>query len=81
KVLKEKDSKDNKEFFLAQYSMKDLLDNQLVGSDGAAEKRNYVGKKLGIGDNNAKQFLYRMNRFGINRGDFNQVLQDYKRKD
>ena len=44
KVLIEKDSKENKEFFLAQYSMKDLLDNQLVGSDGAAEKRNYVGK-------------------------------------
>jgi len=55
--------------------MKDLLDNGLVGQGGSAAKRHVLGKILGIGDNNAKQFLYRVNRFKISKDDFFKALE------
>lgn len=54
--------------------MKDLLDNGLIGQEGSVEKRHALGKMLGVGDNNAKQFLYRVNRFKISKEDFLKAL-------
>lgn len=54
--------------------MKDLLDNGLVGQKGSVAKRHALGKILGVGDNNAKQFLYRVNRFKISKEDFSKAL-------
>ncbi|KUO60506.1 MAG: RNAse M5 [Gracilibacter sp. BRH_c7a] len=54
--------------------MEDLVDNGLVGQEGSAAKRHVLGKILGVGDNNAKQFLYRVNRFKISKDDFIKAL-------
>lgn len=61
--------------------IKDLLVNGLVGQEKSAEKRNALGRALGVGDNNAKQFLYRLNRFKISREDFLKALDSIERDD
>lgn len=55
--------------------MKDLLENRLIGQQGSAAKRHALGKILGIGDNNAKQFLFRINRFRISKEEFKNALE------
>lgn len=59
-----------------EFFFHDLLENDLVGREGAAEKRNVLGKKLGIGYANAKQFLQRLNGYGVTREEFVQALAD-----
>ena len=60
---------------------KDLLENGLAGQEGSVAKRHALGKILGVGDNNAKQFLYRVNRFKISKEDFFKALSLIERKD
>lgn len=62
-------------------SMQDLLDNGFVGKEGSAARRRAIGKLLGIGDTNAKQFIHRINRFGISRERFRQALTLMERED
>ena len=50
----------------------------IVGSMRANEYRIALGRKLGIGDSNAKQFLHRLNRFGISRELFFQAIEEVK---
>ncbi|HHV63761.1 MAG TPA: ribonuclease M5 [Peptococcaceae bacterium] len=57
-----------------EISMQDLLEHGLVGQAGSAGKRRALGKILGIGDTNAKQFLYRVNRFGLRKREFLEAL-------
>ncbi|ADY54555.1 RNAse M5 [Syntrophobotulus glycolicus DSM 8271] len=57
-----------------EYIMEDLLEARLAGCEGARERRNRVGAMLGLGDTNAKQFLFRLNRFRVNRADFQEAL-------
>lgn len=52
----------------------DLVRSGLVGLSDSAEKRRRVGRILGLGDANAKQFLHRLNRFRISREDFENAL-------
>lgn len=59
-----------------EFAFHDLLKNGLVGRAGAAEKRNIIGKLLGIGYANAKQFLQRLNGYGVTRDEFVQALAD-----
>lgn len=58
------------------FSMEDLLKAGLVGSANSAQYRLAVGRNLGIGDANAKQFLKRLNRFGISKEEFNQAVKE-----
>jgi ribonuclease M5 len=51
-------------------TLQDLVEAGLAGQPLAAEKRFALGRYLGIGDANAKQFLHRLNRFGISRVKF-----------
>jgi ribonuclease M5 len=57
------------------FLMKDLLDWGLAGQEGAAARRSALGKILGIGDTNAKQFLYRLNRYAFSREDLQAALK------
>lgn len=52
------------------FNMNDLVRTGLVGFPDSAEKRRRVGRILGLGDANAKQFLHRLNRFQISHEDF-----------
>ncbi|MHB8125041.1 MAG: ribonuclease M5 [Desulfitobacteriaceae bacterium] len=60
-------------------ALQDLAEAGLVGQPGAADKRSAVGRNLGIGDANAKQFLHRLNRFGINREKFWNSVKEVTR--
>jgi ribonuclease M5 len=57
-------------------TLQDLTAAGLSGQAGAAEKRAELGRILGIGDTNAKQFLHRLSRFGISREQFRQALKE-----
>ncbi len=48
----------------------DLYTYGLSGQPDSAERRNRLGRYLGIGDTNAKQFLSRLNRFSVSREEF-----------
>ena len=60
------------------FTMDDLFSAGLTGSPRAGELRIMLGRKLGIGDTNAKQFLHRLNRFGISRQSFFQAVEEVK---
>jgi len=63
------------------FTIEDLVITGLVGSARASENRLALGQKLGIGDSNAKQFLHRLNRFGISREEFFQAVEEVQRGD
>ena len=54
--------------------MADLMGHELNGSPNAAERRAALGKILGLGHTNAKQFLQRLNRYGITRQAFEEAI-------
>ena len=60
------------------FSMADMQQNGLVGTDNAAEKRARLGAALGIGFANAKVFLKRLNRYGITKEEFNEKINSAK---
>jgi len=57
-----------------EFSMKDLIENGLSGFDNSLERRNKLGKILGIGYGNGKQFLSRLNNYNITREEFNEAV-------
>lgn len=59
-----------------KFTIEDLIRTGLAGTEHAREYRIAIGRKLGIGDTNAKQFLHRLNRFGISRGSFLQAIEE-----
>lgn len=46
----------------------------LLGGPGASEKRDALGKKLGIGYGNSKQFMNKLNKYGITKDQFLEAL-------
>ncbi|MCK5764158.1 MAG: DUF4093 domain-containing protein, partial [Clostridiales bacterium] len=59
-----------------EFNQSDLVKNGLTGAKDSATKRNDVGKILGIGYANGKQFLNRLNGYGISREDFEKALKE-----
>lgn len=57
------------------FTQEDLLDCDLILSDNASERRAKVGEILGIGCCNAKQFLNRLNRYGVTREEFVKAIE------
>ena len=57
-----------------RFTTADLLRAGLMGDDHAARRRDAVGALLGIGYGNARQFLKRLNHFGITRAEWEEVL-------
>lgn len=55
------------------FSKQDLFDYGLCGAADAAARRDYIGKKLGIGYGNTKVFLSRLNHYGISREEFEEA--------
>ncbi|MBF8983726.1 ribonuclease M5 [Lutibacter sp. B2] len=53
----------------------DLVKNNLVGSQDASSRRDEVGQELGIGYANGKQFLNRLNNYGITREEFEEAIK------
>ncbi len=57
------------------FKIEDLIKNQLDGSPNAAEKRMKLGAILGIGFTNAKNFLKRLNNYGVTREEFDAAIK------
>lgn len=61
-----------------EFDMNDLLLFNLAGSEDASKNRDDIGRELGIGYGNAKQFLNRLNRYGITREEFLKAIEKWK---
>jgi ribonuclease M5 len=57
-----------------------MTQNGLAGCGGASEKRADIGALLGIGYGNGKQFLKRLNHFGITRDEWESALTAWERQ-
>ena len=55
--------------------MGDIFAVGLTGRSDSSEKRARVGALLGIGYGNGKQFLKRLNHFGITRSEWEKALE------
>ncbi|UWG97716.1 DUF4093 domain-containing protein [Dehalobacter sp. DCM] len=60
-------------------AMADLLELDLAGQAGSSQKRALLGKILGIGDTNAKQFIFRANRFRITKADLYKAAEQLEK--
>lgn len=58
------------------FTMSDLIGAHLNGTSDAAERRATLGAILGIGYGNAKQFLKRLNHYGVTRSEWEKALHD-----
>jgi len=58
-----------------EFTKDDLISLGLAGGPNSKEKREKLGDMLGIGYCNAKQFLNRLNNFGITREEFIKALE------
>ncbi len=61
-----------------EFKQVDLIKNGLIGDNNSSDKRDEVGKILGIGYGNAKQFLNRLNNYGVTREEFNEAIEKLK---
>lgn len=57
-----------------EFTIRDLITNHLEGGSDSSKRRDIIGRELGIGYGNAKQFLNRLNGYGITREEFNEAL-------
>lgn len=60
------------------FKREDLVYYRLTGDANAAARRNILGAELGIGYGNSKQFLNRLNRYGITREELAMALEKTK---
>jgi len=58
-----------------EFTKEDLVMLGLVGGENSRRRRELLGEALGIGYCNAKQFLNRLNNFGITREEFMKALE------
>ena len=56
------------------FTMDDLINYQLNGSADSSERRMKLGAILGIGFANAKNFLKRLNHYGVTREEFESAI-------
>lgn len=66
---------DNSNFFTQQ----DLVEFGLIGDSDSKEKRDSLGEILGIGYGNGKQFVSRLNSFGITKEEFLKAMEMIKK--
>lgn len=58
-----------------EFTLKDLISNNLLGDNKSSIRRERVGDILGIGYCNGKKFLSRLNHFNITREQFDEALR------
>lgn len=58
-----------------EFTKEDLLELGLIGGKDSRKKREVLGNILGIGYGNSKQFLNRLNHFGITKEEFIKALE------
>ncbi|WP_425446804.1 ribonuclease M5 [Dethiothermospora halolimnae] len=58
-----------------EFKRTDLFLHKLIGIEGSSNRRGKLGRILGIGYCNSKQFLKRLNNYGITREEFNDAIR------
>jgi len=56
--------------------MEDLLEAGLIGQADSAQRREAIGKQLGVGYGNGKTFLQKLNKFGITKEELAKALRE-----
>lgn len=64
-----------------EFIREDLIKSGLTGIVGSRDRREELGKILGIGYSNSKQFLNRLNNYGVTREEFLSGLERMGRED
>jgi len=59
-----------------RFTTDDMMEAGLVGQADSSQRRQKLGKLLGIGYGNGKVFLQRLNKFGITKEEFEKALQE-----
>lgn len=59
----------------SEFVVQDLINNSLSGSSKAVSRRDRLGFLLGIGYANTKQFVNRLNNYGVTREEFLRAVQ------
>jgi ribonuclease M5 len=60
-----------------EFTQDDMINYGLSGATGAADRRDKLGRLLGIGYGNSKIFLARLNHYGVTRKEFIQAWINY----
>ncbi|MGI6585450.1 MAG: ribonuclease M5 [Lutisporaceae bacterium] len=60
------------------FTNEDLIYYGLMGGENSANLRNRIGSELGIGYSNAKQFVNRLNKYGISRDELEEAIKKYE---
>ncbi len=61
-----------------EFEYEDMIIYGLAGTDSSSQRRDYLGKELGIGYGNAKVFLNRLNQYGIKKSELETALRKLK---
>lgn len=64
----------------ALFTKQDMMADGLSGSSGAFQRREAVGRILGIGGGNTLTFLNKLNNFGITKEDYYEALRTIDNK-
>ena len=57
-----------------------LFEYELIGNEKSSDLRAELGNELGIGYSNGKQFISKLNRYGVSLEDFKKAYQKIKNK-
>lgn len=58
-----------------EFQPEDMNFYGLIGGTGSGELREKIGKKLGIGYGNGKEFLKRLNQYGVTREELENAMK------
>jgi ribonuclease M5 len=58
-----------------EFNISDLVKNGLTGTPEASSRRDAIGRLLGIGYGNSKQFVNRLNKYGVSREEYNRAIE------
>lgn len=58
-----------------EFTKEEIIALGLMGGPSSREKREKIGSILGIGYSNSKQFLNRLNNFGVTREEFEKAVE------
>ena len=59
----------------SEFTKDEIIELGLAGGENSSEKREKIGAILGIGYSNSKQFLNRLNNFGVTREEFEKAFE------
>lgn len=62
-----------------EFTKDDLMKYGLVGNNDASKRREVLGRLLSIGHCNSKQFLKRLNNYGIEREEFMTAYEEMRK--